>query len=145
MPERIATFRGSVACEAAERVPRLTLRGYARQGPALEGPVLGEPVLEGAVEPTALALSGATPAGLPATLEDVIVEHLGGTQYRIGAGTESWLVSASAVHLHREIAAQFYAAIPPRRAPRAKRLFWRAVLWLAATRAGLSLLRMVRR
>ncbi len=130
MPERIATFRGTVSCEAAGQVPGLTLRGHTLEGPA---------------ELSALAVSGAAPAGLPQTLADPMVEHLGGTQYRISAGTESWLLSASAVHLHREIAPQFYAAIPPRRAPWAKRLFWRAVLLLAATRAGLSLLRMVRR
>jgi hypothetical protein len=49
------------------------------------------------------------------------------------------------VHLHREIAPQFYRAIPPRPAPWAKRVFWRMVLALAASRAGLALLRALRR
>jgi hypothetical protein len=49
------------------------------------------------------------------------------------------------VHLHREIAAPFYAAIPPRQPPWGKRLFWRVVLSLAATGAGLALLKALRR
>ncbi|MGN6454124.1 MAG: hypothetical protein ACTHL7_13805 [Steroidobacteraceae bacterium] len=130
MPERLASFRGEVHCERAERMPGLTLKGIA--GEAVE-------------EPTALAFSACAPADLPATLDDALVEHLGDTQYRISAANRSWLISASAVHLHREIAAQFYRAIPPRRAPLAKRVFWRAVLALATSRAGLALLRTVRR
>jgi hypothetical protein len=130
MPERLASFRGEVHCERAQRVPGLTLAGNTHEAPA---------------ELSALAFSGSAPPDLPATLADALVEHLGGTQYRISAGSRSWLISASAVHLHREIAAQFYAAIPPRRAPWAKRVFWRAVLALAASRAGLTLLKALRR
>jgi len=130
MPERLASFRGEVRCECADRVPGLTLEGNTHEAPA---------------EPTALAFSGSAPADLPAKLEDAVVEHLGGTQYRISARSRSWLISAAAVHLHRQIAAQFYAAIPPRRAPWAKRMFWRAVLALAASRAGLTLLKALRR
>jgi hypothetical protein len=130
MPERLASFRGAVHCERAERMPGLTLAGKTCEAPE---------------ESTALAFSACAPAGLPATLEDALVEHLGGTQYRISAADRSWLISAAAVHLHREIAAQFYRAIPPRRAPLAKRVFWWAVLALAASRAGLTLLRAVRR
>lgn len=130
MTERLATFRGQVQCERSERVPGLTLRGNTAEAPG---------------EATALAFSGFAPADLSATLEDAVVEHLAGTQYRISARTGSWAISASAVHLHREIAAQFYAAIPPRQPPWAKRLFWRAVLALGATRAGLALLKALRR
>ena len=60
-------------------------------------------------------------------------EQLGQGQYRIGAGARSWQISAPAVHLHREIAAQIYRAIPPRPVPWAKRMFWRAVLALAGS------------
>jgi hypothetical protein len=130
MPERLASFRGEVHCERADRMPGLTLEGKTREAPG---------------EPTALAFSACAPADLPATLEEALVEHLGGRQYRISAATGSWVINASAVHLHREIAAQFYRAIPPRRAPWAKRVFWWAVLALAASRAGLALLRTVRR
>jgi len=130
MPERLASFRGEVHCERAERMPGLTLAGVTCEAPE---------------EPTVLAFSACAPADLPGTLEDALVEHLGATRYRISAANRSWLISASAVHLHREIAAQFYRAIPPARAPLAKRAFWWAVLALAASRAGLTLLRAVRR
>jgi hypothetical protein len=130
MPERLATFRGEVHCELSPAVPGLTLRGVSAQPPA---------------EPTSLAFSGSAPADLPERLEDAVVEHLDGEQYRIAERARSWLITASAVHLHREIAAQFYQAIPPRPAPWVKRLFWRAVLGLAASRAGLLILRGLRR
>ena len=130
MPERLATFRGEVDCERAVAVPGLTLRGISAEPPA---------------EPTSLAFSGFPPADLPERLVDAEVEHLDGAQYRIAERSRSWLITASAVHLHREVAAQFYQAIPPRRAPWAKRMFWRTVLALAASRMGLGLLRALRR
>jgi len=129
MPERLATFRGEVHCERTVAIPGLTLRGIS-----------AEPV-----EPTSLAFSGFPPTDLPDRLVDAQVEHLGGAQYRIAEHSRSWLITASAVHLHREVAAQFYHAIPPRRAPWAKRMFWRTVLALAASRVGLGLLRALRR
>jgi hypothetical protein len=49
------------------------------------------------------------------------------------------------VHLHRDVAPPFYRALPPRPVPPGKRLFWRLVLALAASRAGLSILRSLRR
>jgi hypothetical protein len=130
MPERLATFCGVVHCRRGHTVPGLTLSGSTAETPE---------------EPTALAFSARAPADLPATLQDAVVDHLGGAQYRIGAGQREWLIDAAAVHLHREIAVQFYRAIPPRPAPRTKRVFWRVVLSLAATRAGLALLRTLRR
>ena len=130
MPERLATFRGMVHCRRAATVPGLTLSGVTAEAPD---------------EPTALAFSAAAPLDLPGTLEDVVVDHLGGTHYRIGAERREWLITAQVVHLHREIAPQFYRAIPPRPAPWAKRVFWRAVLALAASRAGFLLLKAMRR
>src|SRR5215469_6140855 len=118
MPETLAAFRGPVSCTRAAGVPGLTLRGNSAHTP---------------VEETALAFSAATPPDLPATLHDVVVEHLGGGRYRISSSPGEWTISATAVHLHREIAAQFYRAIPARPAPARKRLFWRVVLTLAAS------------
>ena len=129
MPERLATFCGVVHCRRAHTVPGLILSGSTAE----------------AEEPTALAFSAMAPADLPVTLEDAVVDHLGGAQYRIGAGQREWLIASPAVHLHRDIATQFYRAIPPRPAPRAKRVFWRVVLLLAASRTGLALLRALRR
>ena len=129
MPERLATFSGAVHCRRARTAPGLTLSGSAAE----------------AEEPTALAFSATAPADLPVTLQDAVVDHLGGADYRIGAGQREWLISSPAVHLHRGIAAQFYRVIPPRPAPWTKRMFWRVVLALAASRAGLALLRALRR
>ncbi len=41
---------------------------------------------------------------------------------------------------HRDVRAAVFAAVPQRRAPIGKRLFWRGVLLLARSRAGLELL-----
>jgi hypothetical protein len=130
MPERLASFCGVVHCRRAPTVPGLTLSGSSAEAPQ---------------EPTTLAFSATAPADLPATLQDAVVDHLGGAQYRIAAGQREWLIASAAVHLHRAIAAQFYRAIPPRPAPWAKRLFWSVVLALAASRPGLALLRALRR
>ena len=130
MPERLASFRGKVECQRQDSVPGLTLSGTA------SGPYAA---------PTALAFSAAAPADLPATLEDAAVEHLGASEYRIATADRCWTISAPAVHLYSEIAPQFYRAIPPRPAPWTKRVFGRVVLALAASRAGLALLRALRR
>jgi hypothetical protein len=129
MTERLTTFCGVVHCRHAHAVPGLILSGHTAE----------------AEEPTELAFSATAPADLPVTLQDAVVDHLGGGQYRIGAGQREWLISSPAVHLHRGIAAQFYRAIPPRPAPWTKRVFWRTVLSLAASRTGLALLRALRR
>ncbi|MBV8405730.1 MAG: hypothetical protein JO203_16190 [Gammaproteobacteria bacterium] len=132
MPERLASFRGAVRCERAGHAPGLTLRGHTTE-------------TESPAEPASFAFSGVAPADLPETLEDALVEHLEGQQYRIADRTRTWIITASAVHLHREIAPAFYRAIPPRRPPWAKRAFLRTVLALAASRLGLALLRAARR
>jgi hypothetical protein len=45
---------------------------------------------------------------------------------------------------HRDVRAEVFAVVPQQRAPLGKRLFWRVVLWLAKTGAGLRLLRRLR-
>jgi len=74
----------------------------------------------------------------------VMVERLNGGQCRISSAARAWVVSGAA-HVHGEIATQFYRAIPPRPAPWWKRFLWRVVLALAASRAGIALLRSLRR
>jgi hypothetical protein len=136
MPETLATFLGEVRCERSAPARALILSGMTAESRG---------------EATSLILSGlARPEGPDRLegldrLEDAVVEHGGGQQYGIRCVTGEWLVEATAVHLHREIAAAFYRAIPPRPAPWRKRLFWRAVLALAANRPGLAALRMLRR
>jgi hypothetical protein len=45
---------------------------------------------------------------------------------------------------HRDVRAQVFAVVPQRRASLGKRVFWRLVLALARSRAGLRLLRRLR-
>jgi hypothetical protein len=131
MPELLVRFRGPVSCRSAAQPPALTLSGNTTEPPG-----------EGAL----LVLSAAAPADCPATaLDDAVVERLGDGQYRIRSAAHSWLVRAAAVHLHFEVAAQFYRALPPRRVPEWKRAFWRIVLVMARSRAGLATLRALRR
>ncbi len=130
MPDPIVSFRGRVSC----------LRGAAPLGLTLTGETPEQPG-----EPAALVFSGAAPADLPESLEGAVIERVGAHQYRIRSAPREWLLAATAVHLHRDVAARFYRAIPPRPVPLLKRLFWRVVLGLAASRTGLALLRALRR
>src|ERR1700726_4268525 len=93
MPETLVTFRGAVRCVRAPGPLGVTLSGETPERPG---------------EPTALAFSAAAPAGLPDTLDNAVVERLGADQYRIYSAPRAWVIAAAAVHLHREIAAQFY-------------------------------------
>jgi hypothetical protein len=129
MSERLATFRGAVSCGRAPDVPALTLSGMTAEAPD---------------EPTALAFSAVPPADLPGTLEDAAVERLADGRYRIASASGEWLLPPGAVHLHRDVGGRFYQAIPPRPAPWSKRAFWRVVLMLAGSRAGLAALRWLR-
>lgn len=46
---------------------------------------------------------------------------------------------------HEDVRAAVFAVVPQRRAPLARRVFWRLVLWLASHPAGLRLLRRIAR
>jgi hypothetical protein len=127
MPEVLARFRGPVQCERSVSAPQLTLRGKA----------------DGV--PLALAFSASAPPQLPPTLADALVESLGDGQYRLRSGAAEWTLAARAVHRHEDVRAAFYRAIPPRPAPLKRRLFFRMVLTLAASRGGLALLKALRR
>lgn len=91
-------------------------------------------------EPVQLAFACPAPPDLPEALEDVAVEQLGPQRYRLVSGHRSWTLEGTA-HLHREVAATFYRALPPRPVPWRKRLFWRVMLRLAASPLGRRLLR----
>jgi hypothetical protein len=128
--EVLASFRGRVDCRRASEALGLALAGVTAEHPQ---------------ERTTLEFAAPAPLEFPATLEDARVEELGAGRYRIASATGDWLISARAVHLHRDVAVQFYRALPPRPVPPGKRLFWRLVLALAASRAGLAMLRSLRR
>ena len=91
-----------------------------------------------------LAFAGAAPADFPETLQDATIERLDAERYGIASGGRLWTISARAAHLHREVAAVFFEAVPSPPIRWTQRLFWRIVLALAATSAGRWLLRTVR-
>jgi hypothetical protein len=131
MSEPLVAFHGPVTVERASAgALRLTLLGVAGGG-------LGEP--------TALSFSGAAAAGLPEGLADLRVIAAGGARYRLTSAAGEWLVEAPAAHLHHDVGADFYRALPPRRVPALKRCLWVVVLSLAKSRAGLALLAALRR
>jgi hypothetical protein len=128
--EVLASFRGRVSCQRAPGALGLALAGVTAEHPQ---------------ERTTVQFAAPAPPEFPATLEAARVEELGAGRYRIASAAGDWLISARAVHLHRDVAPPFYRALPPRPVPPGKRLFWRLVLALAASRAGLSILRSLRR
>jgi hypothetical protein len=127
-PRLLAAFRGAVSCQ---RHPgALILTGLAAGSEE---------------ERLVLTIIG---AGLPdglASLEDPEVLALGEHHYRISTRAQSWEIEPRSVHLHRDIGKAFYRAIPPRRVPLRKRLFWRLALALAGTRTGRRVLSAFRR
>lgn len=132
-PARIASFRGRVSCRHESGAPGLTLAGTSDEGEAVS-----------------LSFSG--PAGLPAelpalpaTLEDVVVERVEDTLYRVRASSGEWLIPAGAAHLHREVAQAFYAVIRPRTPPWHKRALWRLLLAMAGSPVGSRVIRWLRR
>lgn len=130
MSEVLLTLRAPVRCRRAPPPLGLTLSGATGAAGAQE---------------VTIAFSAAAPADLPDTLPDVLIESLAPGHYRISSGARAWQLTAPAVHLTRDVAGEFYRALPPRPVPAGKRLFWRAVLALAASRVGLALLRALRR
>jgi hypothetical protein len=127
---RIVRFRGGVSCRRDDPPFGLTLIGRT---------------IDRSDELATLAFVGAAPEGLPEALEDATVEQIAAGQYRIWSGRREWLFPARSVHLHREVSATFYRAVEPRQVPWNKRLFWRIVLSMAASRFGKSLLLTLRR
>ncbi|HUL46336.1 MAG TPA: hypothetical protein VLV25_04495 [Steroidobacteraceae bacterium] len=127
----VARFKGAVSCARRSRGPlRLTLTGRTADHPD---------------EEIQLAFAGAAPADLPDRLEDAVVERGRAGEYRIASAMRAWTVAARSVHLHREVAERFYRAIPPRRAPLMRRLAFGVMLRLARSRAGIALIRALRR
>jgi hypothetical protein len=91
-----------------------------------------------------VSFAGKPPADLPDTLENAIIERVSPQYFTIASGARRWTVGARAAHVHREVAAAFYQAIPPQPIRWTQRLFWRIVLALATTRAGRALVRTAR-
>jgi hypothetical protein len=77
---------------------------------------------------------------LPANLDDATFETLAAPDILLRSGSESWRIPCRTWQLHRDVGAMFYAAIPPRRTPRIRRLTWRLLLGIASTAPGKWLL-----
>ena len=135
MPEvsgpKVAEFRGTVRCRRVADGPLgLELIGLAADSRG---------------EPLTLAFAGKAPADLPETIEDAVVQQSGEASFRVTSGTRSWTLAAQAVHAHRDVGGAFYAAIPPRPAPFLRRLLLGTALRIAGSRAGLAVVRALRR
>lgn len=109
---------GSLECRRTQGPARVTLVGRGEAG-----------------EPMYLALVGSVPPDLPRRLDAASIEELAEERYRIEGGGCTWIICARR-YLHEDVAAAFYAAVPPRRPPLARRFLWRVVLALAGSRAG---------
>ncbi|MBS0580284.1 MAG: hypothetical protein JSR36_13600 [Proteobacteria bacterium] len=120
-------FAGAVACTRGAGALGLTLAGRDAAG-----------------QPLTVAFAAPAPTALPAQLHDACVAPAAAGTYRIRGADGEWLFAAPPAHVHRDVGAAFYRAIPPRPVPLAKRLFWRAVLGLAGSRSGMALLRTLR-
>jgi hypothetical protein len=123
-----AVFRGPVICRRSRNA--LTLTGAAADP--------GGGIL-------IVTLTTSTVPDVPESMTAASMSTLDGQHYRIACGSRDWIVTATAVHVHRDIGDAFRRAIPPRPAPLRKRVFWRIVLALAGTGAGKRLLLSVRR
>jgi hypothetical protein len=129
-PRPPVSFRGGVSCRRDDGPLGLTLVGRTIDRPD---------------ELATLAFCARAPADLPEALEDVTVEQLDAGRCRLRSGGREWIVAATAIHLHREVAAVFFRAITPLPVPWTKRLFWWVVLTLVANPAGRWLLVHLRR
>ncbi len=55
---------------------------------------------------------------------------------RVAMLGREWLLVSPRTFVHHDASGAFYAALPPRRVPLVKRVFWRFLLAAAGSRAG---------
>ncbi|MGH8258274.1 MAG: hypothetical protein ACREUG_01135 [Steroidobacteraceae bacterium] len=83
-----------------------------------------------------LTIEAEAPAYLPSWTEEGAVEQLDERRYRVSMPGHECIIEATRSFVHEDVSDAFYAALPPRRVPLGKRLFWRLVLSAAASRAA---------
>lgn len=115
--EAIAGRGEAAALEIGFTSPRL---------PAIPGPLRDARVEE---------LAPSASAGAPRALRRFAVTASGGRRFE---------VEAHSVHVHRDARGPFFAAVPTRRAPLGRRMFFHLAPALVATRFGRGLLRQLR-
>jgi hypothetical protein len=134
----MSTREGQPPATGAPAEPDVVLRFTAalrcerRAGPL--GLVLIGPTAGG--QWARLAVGVSAPADLPDRLEAATVYRLGPDRYRLDAGSKQWLLGATALFLHLDVARTFFRAVPPRRASWGRRLLWHALVLLAASAPG---------
>lgn len=87
-------------------------------------------------ERTYLTLAVAAPADLPSRIDAGTVEWLDDGLCRICTPGHEWRLESRRSFVHRDASAAFYAALPPRRVPLAKRVLFRLMLASAGSRIG---------
>jgi hypothetical protein len=121
--EVLMRFSGVVECRISRAGPLgLTLLGRDRD------------------EPVQIAFVCTAPAAFPEQLESAVVMRDGPGTFRIVAGATDRRLEAAGVFAHRDVARVLERAVPPRPPSLARRIFWRAVLALAASPIGRSVL-----
>jgi hypothetical protein len=135
-PHPLAAFRGPVACRRTGNALILTGAAAAVEDERLILTFIGAAGLAEVADSLADSLVNSVAAAEVLALDE---RHC-----RIVSAARSWDVEVTSVHVHHDVGAVFYRAIPPRPVPLGKRLLWRLVLALAATRLGKRLLLLVR-
>jgi hypothetical protein len=131
IPTPVAEFRGKVRILRTPQAPlAVTLIGSSAAPPG---------------EEIQLTFAGSAPPELPEVLEDARVERSGPGTFDVLSGAETFRIEARSVHVHLDVGREFYRAIPGRPVPVLRRLLLSAALLLARSRAGLSLMRALRR
>ncbi|MBS0365845.1 MAG: hypothetical protein JSR67_08495 [Proteobacteria bacterium] len=121
-------FAGAVQCQATPAPAGAVLHGCAR----------------GSGEALQVFLQGEAARSLPPCLTDLRIEQPRPGEARLHSRELDTTLPVAALHVHRDVGAALAAAVPPRAAPWSKRLFWRMVLGLARSSAGLALLTALR-
>ena len=101
--------------------------------------------------PLSVSFSGGDSAAAPSTLSDVVVTEV--DEAAPGGAVRRWLlhsaggdtlIEARAIHVQRDVAAWFAAAVPPCRASLASRAGWTALLNLVRVPGVLRLMQRLR-
>jgi len=83
-----------------------------------------------------VTLAAPAPADLPSRIDDGAVELLEGGRCRVSMAGRMWQLDARQALVHRDVSGPFYAALPPRPAPLAKRLLYGLILAVAGSPVG---------
>ena len=75
-------------------------------------------------------IAGAAASELPLRLSDAVLEPAGPEGWQLSGGGRSFLLPHSRIFVHEDLGAAMQAAIPPRRVPWSRRIFWQIVFLL---------------